>query len=58
MQILTKICRKSEPSLSFSYEKIVTEAVAYAENFHGGRFNRWHLVVIWFWCALFVKSQF
>jgi len=32
--------------------------VAYAENFHGGRFIQWHIVVICIWCALFVTSQF
>jgi len=33
-------------------------AVAYAENFHGGWFIQWHMVVICIWCALFVTSQF
>jgi len=32
--------------------------VAYAENFHGGGFIQWHMVVICSWCALFVTSQF
>ena len=32
--------------------------VAYAENFHGGRFIQWHIVVICLWCVLFVTSQF
>jgi len=24
----------------------------------GGGFIQWHMAVIWFWCALFVASQF
>jgi len=32
--------------------------VVYAENFHGGGFIQWHMVVISFWCAQFVTSQF
>jgi len=32
--------------------------VAYAENFHGGGFIQWHMVVICIWYALFVTSQF
>jgi len=32
--------------------------VAYAENFHGGGLVQGHMVVISFWCALFVTSQF
>jgi len=31
--------------------------VAYAENYHGGGFIQWHMVVICIWCALFVTSQ-
>jgi len=41
--------------LSSSYEKLT---VAYAENFHGGGFYQWHMVVIWICCSLFVTSQF
>ena len=33
-------------------------SVAYAENFHGGDLVQGHMVVICFWCALFVTSQF
>jgi len=32
--------------------------VAYAENFHGGGFIQWHMVVICISCAFFVTSQF
>jgi len=32
--------------------------VADAENFHGGFFIQWHMVVICIWCARFVTSQF
>jgi len=32
--------------------------VAHAENFHGGSFIQWHMVVICIWCTLFVTSQF
>ena len=32
--------------------------MAYAENFHGGGLVQGHMVVICFWCALFVTSQF
>jgi len=31
--------------------------VAYAENFHGGGFIQWNMVVICL-CAVFVTSQF
>jgi len=34
------------------------QAVAYAENFHGGGFIQWHMAVICICCALFVTSQF
>jgi len=33
------------------------DAVAYAENLHGG-FIQWHMVIICILCALFVTSQF
>jgi len=32
-------------------------AVAYAENFHGG-FIQWHMVLVCWWCVVFVMSQF
>jgi len=32
--------------------------MAYAENFHGGGFIQWHMVIICIWCVLFVTSQF
>jgi len=38
-------------------KKLVLEN-EYAENFHGGSFIKWHMVVICIWCALFVTSQF
>jgi len=31
-------------------------AVAYAENFHGG-FIQWHMVLVCWWCVVFVMSQ-
>jgi len=32
--------------------------VVYGEDFHGGGFIQWHMVLICIWCALFVTSQF
>ena len=44
-------------STSGKYGKYNAGSVAYAENFHGGGLVQGHMVVI-FWCALFVTSQF
>jgi len=35
-----------------------SSSAAYAENFHGGGFFQWHMMVIFIWCALFVASHF
>jgi len=42
----------------FFYFIEMYRSVAYAENFHGGGFIRWHMVVICIWCALFVTSKY
>jgi len=34
------------------------EPVAYAQNFHGGGFIQWYMVVISNWCVVFVTSPF
>ena len=48
-----KTCR-----LEFFGTQKQLKTVAYAENFQGGGLVQGHMVVICFWCALFVTSQF
>ena len=39
-------------------KRALLSTVVYAENFHGGSFIQWHIVVSCICCALFVMSQF
>jgi len=50
--------KKSTLNTERMSNKTIVDAMAYLENFNGGSFYQWPMVVICILCSLFVTSQF
>jgi len=52
------MCITNSMLVWWTLDSVPLPPVAYTENFHGGAFIQWQMVVICIWCVLFVTSQF